>query len=87
MASDDTNTPHFPTNCTTHETTKFAPFYLMFGRVPRLPVDIMFGSALRNGDVQTYDEYVETLQEDMREAIRIAQGNTTGAQIRQAKRI
>ncbi len=75
----------FSYNCTTHETTKFAPFYLMFGRVPRLPVDIMFGSALRNGDVQTYDEYVETLQEDMREAIRIAQGNTTGAQIRQAR--
>lgn len=57
----------------------------MFGRVPRLPVDIIFGSALRNDDVQTYDEYVETLQEDMREAIRIAQGNTTGAQRRQAR--
>lgn len=62
----------------------FAPFYLMFSRVPRLPVD-MFGSALRNDDVQTYDEYVETFQRDLREAIRIAQGNTTGAQRRQAK--
>ncbi|KAK3521121.1 hypothetical protein QTP86_021290, partial [Hemibagrus guttatus] len=75
----------FSYNCTTHETTGFAPFYLMFGRVPRLPVDIMFGSVLRNDDVQTYDEYVETLQEDLREAMRIAQGNTTGAQRRQAK--
>lgn len=75
----------FSYNCTTHETTGFAPFYLMFGRVPRLPVDIMFGSALRNDDVQTYDEYVETFQRDLREAIRIAQGNTTGAQRRQAK--
>lgn len=75
----------FSYNCTTHEMTGFAPFYLMFGRVPRLPVDIMFGSALRNDDVQTYDEYVDTLQRDLREAIRIAQGNTTGAQRRQAK--
>lgn len=75
----------FSYNCTTHETTGFAPFYLMFGRVPRLPVDIMFGSALRNDDVQTYDEYVETFQRDLREAIRIAQGNTTGAQRRQAQ--
>lgn len=49
---------------------------LMFGRVPRLPVDIMFGSALRNDDVQTYDEYVETLQKDLREAMRIPQAKT-----------
>jgi len=57
----------------------------MFGRVPRLPVDVMFGSALRNEYVETYDEYVETLQKDLGEAMRIAQKNTTGAQKRQAK--
>lgn len=49
---------------------------LIFGRVPRLPVDIMFGSAIGNDDVQTYDEYVENLQKDIREAMRIPQGNT-----------
>lgn len=75
----------FSYNCTTHETTGFAPFYLMFGRIPKLPVDIMFGSALKNEEVQTYDEYVNSLQNDFREAVRIAQENTTGAQRKQAK--
>lgn len=75
----------FSYNCTTHETTGFAPFYLMFGRIPRLPVDVMFGSALRNEDVQTYDEYVKSLQKDLKEAMHIAKGNATDAQRRQTE--
>lgn len=75
----------FSYNCTTHETTGFAPFYLMFGRIPKLPVDVMFGSALRNEDVQTYDEYVKSLQKDLREAVHIAKSNTTDAQRKQAQ--
>lgn len=75
----------FSYNCTTHETTGFAPFFLMFGRIPRLPVDIMFGSTLKNEDVLTHDEYVDSFQKDLREAVRIAQANTTEAQKKQAR--
>ncbi|KAK0134951.1 hypothetical protein N1851_015415 [Merluccius polli] len=47
----------FAYNCTIHETTGFAPFMLMFGRVPRLLVDMVFDSALENPEVVDYDLY------------------------------
>ena len=57
----------------------------MFGRVPRLPVDIVFGNTLRDEDVVAHDTYVDSLQRDLSEAVKIAQRNTTEAQKRQAR--
>lgn len=64
---------HFCYNCTEHETTGFAPFYLIFGRVPHLPVDIMFQSVLSDDVVVDHTEFVSLLKKDMREAVQITQ--------------
>lgn len=72
-------------NCTVHETTGFAPFYLMFGRVPRLPVDIMFHHVLENTNVISHSEFVQHLKRDLNEAAQIAQQHAIGEQTRHAE--
>ncbi len=65
----------FAYNCTIHETTGYAPFLLMFGRIPRLPIDLVFGTVLDDPDVVNYDNYVQALRRDMKEAMCVAQAS------------
>ncbi len=74
----------FVYNCTAHETTGFAPFYLMFGRVPRLPVDLMFQSVLRDESICDYNDYVQSLIKDLQSAMVLAQKNSTAEQKHQS---
>ena len=67
-------------NCTKHETTGFAPFKLLFGRSPRLPVDLMFGLD-SDKDKASHSEYYKKWKTAMGQAYSQAQ-NTT-AQSRQ----
>ena len=53
-------------NCTRHEATGFWPFSLLFGRLPRLPVDVIFGIA-PNASLN-YPTYVKEWQPAMKEA-------------------
>ncbi len=55
-------------NCTKHDSTGYSPFYLMFGRHPRLPIDIIMGIELEEREVQSTVRYVEELQEKLKYA-------------------
>lgn len=70
----------FAYNCTAHESTGFAPFYLMFGRIPKLPVDVMFGNVVRDCDIVDHDKYVKRLKDDLKEALTVAQKNIDASQ-------
>ena len=74
----------FMYNCTVHETTGYAPFYLMFGRVPRLPVDVIFQSVLHDAAVTCYDKYVARLADDLKAAMVIAREHAVKEQNRHA---
>ena len=61
-------------NCTKHEATGYAPYYLLFGRTPRLPIDLVF-NLNRDCTQGDYNTYVQNWQHDMKEAYQIAQQN------------
>ena len=64
-----------------HETTKCTPYYLMFGREVRLPVDIMFGRCPEEPAETT--EYVVHLRNALEQAHEKARQHLKAAQRRQ----
>ena len=48
----------------------------MFGQRPRLPIDLLFPSALWQGSTKTIDDYVLSLYEKLKEALPIARDST-----------
>ena len=63
-------------NCTKSDSTGYSPFYLLFGRSPRLPVDLIFGPSLEEASV-THTEYVDKWKFAMKEAYSLALKNTS----------
>uniref|UniRef100_A0A3Q3K445 Gypsy retrotransposon integrase-like protein 1 n=1 Tax=Monopterus albus TaxID=43700 RepID=A0A3Q3K445_MONAL len=62
-------------NCTRHESTGFSPYYLLYGRHPQLPVDLLFGLIVE-GEEETPHGYAEKWKEKMVEAYKIANANS-----------
>ncbi|KAI4887200.1 hypothetical protein NFI96_004156, partial [Prochilodus magdalenae] len=63
-------------NCTKSEATGYAPYYLIFGRSPRLPIDLLF--KLREDEAHMdYDDYVSCWKQRMQEAYTVASETAT----------
>lgn len=59
-------------NCTKHEVTGFTPYELMFGRQPRLPVDLAFGLPYQDSPQKSHSEYVKNLRSHLEESYLLA---------------
>ena len=61
----------FAYNSTRHESTSYTPFFLMFGREPMLPIDVILG-VKDPKDGMSRTEFVKKWKAQMNEAYRIA---------------
>lgn len=71
-------------NCSRHDSTGYSPYYLMFGRHPRLPVDLIFGSPKMDQPCE-YSEYVQTLYDSLTQAYALANQTSQLAKGQQKK--
>ena len=56
-------------NVTRSLITGYSPYFLMFGRRPRLPVDLLFPTVRRDENTRTTDEYVTSLYDKLKLAL------------------
>ena len=53
--------------------TGYSPYYLMFGRQPQLPINLLFPMCRTQMLTRTIDEYIASLYDCLRESLAIAQ--------------
>ena len=70
-------------NCIKHESTGYSPFHLLFGREPRLPVDVAFDLNRDKENDASYTDYITDLQRSIQEAFDKVQINADKARVKQ----
>ena len=61
-------------NCTKNEVTGFTPYELMFGRQPRLPIDLAFGLPVHHQQ-GSHSQYIQNLKSHLENSYRVAAEN------------
>ena len=56
-------------NATRSLITGYSPYFLMFGRRPRLPVDLLLPTVRQDENSQTTDEYITSLYDKLKSAL------------------
>ena len=72
-------------NATRSMITGFSPYFLMFGRRPRLPMDLIFPTARRDVITKDVDKYVAALYDRLRESVVQARANAEREAQRQTR--
>ena len=70
-------------NCTQHSSTGISPFYLMFGRHPRLAVDVYFGLGPNTNSSKDHSKFIQDLSKRLEYAYELARRNAASAGLRQ----
>ena len=72
-------------NATQSQVTGYSPYFLMFGRRPWLPVDLLFPTVNTREWTHTIDEYVKALYERLTECLQLVQESTSKEAKRQKR--
>ena len=72
-------------NATRSLVTGFSPYYLMFGRRPRLPIDLLFPTHREYNLTHTIDEYVEMLYRHLWKSMKLAEDLALKEALRQKR--
>ena len=59
-------------NSIKHESTGYAPFFLMFGRQPRLPIDVLMSLPDETTNETTYSDFISSLRDKLQFAYQLA---------------
>lgn len=73
-------------NCTKNDVTGETPFLLMFGREPRLPIDLCFGICPQGHNSRVHSQYVRDLKRRLQQAYDMASRNAEKRQMLNKKR-
>lgn len=60
-------------NCSQNEATGYSPYYLMFGREARLPIDLSFGTSSDGSSTKSYQRYVNNMRKELKVAYDLAE--------------